>query len=215
MFRRFVLPWLAWIFFRTWTLTWRIRCDESPELQHAKQRGDRLIFAHWHGDELCVLPLITSYKIATMISTSKDGQLMDFIVRRLKGATSRGSSTRGGVSALKGLIRLIKDGYRASVAVDGPKGPIYQPKAGVFELSRLAGARIVPVGAATNRSIVFQKSWNKARLPKPFAKVNVRFLEPWSVIDRETDPKDPALSDRLARQIKQAALDAAKNLEMA
>lgn len=213
MFRRYVLPWLAWIFFRAWTSTWKVRCAEPESLKHAKELGDKLIFAHWHGDELTILPLVTPYKIATMTSTSNDGQLIDFIIRRLKGATSRGSSTRGGVTALKGLIRLIREGYRASVAVDGPKGPIYQPKPGVFELSRLAQAKIVPVGSACSKSIVFEKSWNKARLPKPFATIHVQFLDPWSIVGKEVDPKDPSLSSRLAKDIQMAGLKAAKNLE--
>jgi lysophospholipid acyltransferase (LPLAT)-like uncharacterized protein len=212
MFRRYVLPWLAWAFFRIWTSTWKILVNEPEILRLAKQHGEKLIFAHWHGDELTILPLIPDYKIATMISTSKDGQLMDFIVRRLKGATTRGSSTRGGVTALKGLIRLMRDGYRASIAVDGPKGPLHQPKPGVFELSRLAHAKIVPMGSACTRSIVFEKSWNKARLPKLFATVSVQFLEPWPIVGKDLDPKDPALSLRLANDIKTASLKAAENL---
>ena len=78
----------------------------------AKKNQNPLIFAHWHGDELCVLPLVPKYRIATMTSTSKDGALIDFAVRQFRGATSRGSSTRGGAGALKGLVRLC---IRASV----------------------------------------------------------------------------------------------------
>src|SRR3954454_6773406 len=117
MFRRFVLPWLVYYFYRAWTATWRIVCVEPPSLALAKKNGDRIVFAHWHGTELCVVPLVASYRIATMTSTSKDGQLIDFVIHRLGGATSRGSSTRGAVGALKGLIRLVRHGYRASIAV--------------------------------------------------------------------------------------------------
>jgi len=212
MFRQYVLPWIAWFLYRAWTMTWRIQCLESEGLKQARARGEPLIFAHWHGDELCILPLVTPYKIATMTSTSKDGQLIDFTVRRLGGATSRGSSTRGGVTALKGLIRLIREGYRASVAVDGPKGPLHQPKPGVFELSRLAGAKIIPVGAACSSALVFEKSWNKARLPKPFAKIVVQFLEPWPVVDKSIDPKDVMLAKRLKDDIAKACKLANENL---
>ncbi len=212
MFRQNVLPWLAWWFFWAWTRSWRIRTYEPPELIKAKERGERLIFAHWHGDELCILPLVTSYRIATMTSTSRDGELIDFLIRRLGGATSRGSSTRGGITALKGLIRLLQQGFRASVAVDGPKGPLHVPKPGVFELARLGVARIVPVGAVASKSIVFEKSWNKARLPRPFAKVYVHFLEPWEVATKSMDPKSPELVHRLTEDIAKACKLAAENL---
>lgn len=212
MFRRHVLPWIAWVFYRLWTWTWRIQCVESDGLKAAKIAGEPLVFAHWHGDELCILPLITSYRIATMTSTSKDGQLIDFIIRRLGGATSRGSSTRGGVGALKGMVRLVREGYRGSMAVDGPKGPLHRVKPGIFELSRLAGAKIVPVGTSTNRAIVFQKSWNKAKLPKPFAKICVYFREPWPPIGREDDAKDPKRAQRLEEEIAKACQLASETL---
>lgn len=212
MFRAHVLPWIVWFFYRAWTWTWRIECVEPEALKEAKARGDRLIFAHWHGDELCIVPLVTPYKIATMTSTSKDGQLIDFVVRRLGGATSRGSSTRGGIGALKGLVRLVGEGYRASMAVDGPKGPLHKVKPGVFELSRLAKARIVPLGTAASREIIFQKSWNKAHLPKPFARVTVLFGEPWAPMGREADAKDEALALRLAAHIARACQLASEHL---
>lgn len=180
-------------------MTWRVRLDEPAELKDLIRKGKPIIFAHWHRDELAIVQLVTHYRIATMTSTSKDGQLIDFVIRKLGGATSKGSSTRGGASALKGMVRLLRDRYRGSMAVDGPKGPIFQVKAGVFELSRLADAWIVPVGVASHPHYVFEKSWNKARLPKLFAKVIVTFGLPSKVGDQ--DVRDPALAESLATHI--------------
>lgn len=212
MFRRFVLPWLAFLFYWLWSATWRVKCVESHGLKRAKDANEPLIFAHWHGDELKIFPLVAPYRIATMTSTSKDGQLVDFAIRKMGGATSRGSSTRGGIGALKGLIRLMGEGYRASMAVDGPKGPLHKVKPGVFELSRLAKAQIVPVGAATSNGIVFKKSWNKAELPKPFSQVVVWFGEPMAPLTKEDSPKERALSDRLEREIAKACQHAYDHL---
>jgi lysophospholipid acyltransferase (LPLAT)-like uncharacterized protein len=214
MFRRYALPWIVLMTYRLWSWTWRIKCIESPGMIAARRRGDTLIYAHWHGDELCIVPLVGPYKIATMTSTSKDGQLIDFVIRHLGGATSRGSSTRGGIGALKGLVRLLRGGYSASMAVDGPKGPIHQVKPGVFELSRLAQKRIVPFGAAASNAFVFHKSWNKARLPKPFARVTVWFAEPWPVLGRDDSAKDPALLQRLGADIASACQQAAQHLTL-
>lgn len=212
MFRRYVLPWLILIFYRLWSATWRLRVVESEGLKRAKTDGSPLVFAHWHGCELSVVPLVGKYKIATMTSTSKDGQLIDFVIRKFGGATSKGSSTRGGVGALKGLLRLIKSGFRASIAVDGPKGPIHQVKPGVFEVSRLADAQIVPVGSAASHSIIFHKSWNKAFLPKPFSRVTVYFSEPWKPLTRDQSAKDGELSSRLAADISKACQAAEAHL---
>lgn len=212
MFRTYFLPWIVYLFYRLWTSTWRVERIESDGLKQALSGGEKLIFAHWHGDELKIVPMVTPYRIATMTSTSKDGQLIDFSIRKLGGATSRGSSTRGGIGALKGLIRLVSEGYRASMAVDGPKGPLHKVKPGVFELSRLAKARIVPVGAATNRGILFKKSWNKAELPKPFSKVVIWFGEPFQVITKDESPRDPALASALESEIAKACQHASVHL---
>ncbi|MGE0529059.1 MAG: lysophospholipid acyltransferase family protein [Bdellovibrionales bacterium] len=212
LLRAFLLPRIVWFLYRLWSLTWRLQCHEPEGLTAAKRNGDKLVFAHWHGDELCIVPLIRPYRIATMTSTSKDGSLIDYAVRKFGGATSRGSSTRGGIGALKGLIRLMGQGYRASMAVDGPKGPLHRVKPGVFELSRLAGARIVPMGAACSHAFIFKRSWNKARLPKPFAKVQVQFLEPWPVIQKGDSAKSPELAERLAAEIAKACQLAANAL---
>ena len=212
MFRTRVLPWVVWVFYRLWMATWRVTIIESEGLKRALAAGKPLVFAHWHGIELAIVSLVRPYRIATMVSTSKDGELMDFVIRRFGGATSRGSSTRGGIGALKGLLRLMSGGYQASLAVDGPKGPLHKVKPGVLELSRLAEAHIVPMGAAATRKIVFEKSWNKAFLPKPFSRVCIVFTEPWAPITKEQSAKDPGLAEQLERYIANACQAAETHL---
>lgn len=198
MLRSFFLPRLVYWVYRLWTATWRTEIQVDPEVQKFFDQSQPVIFAHWHGHELAIIQLVTRYRIATMTSTSKDGSLVDYVIRRLGGATSRGSSTRGSVQALKGLIRICKSGYyNPSMAVDGPKGPIYKVKPGVFELSRLSRFPIVPVGVAASRKKVFSRSWNQAFLPWPFSRVVVVFGPPLSPVSKEISPKDQRLAQSL------------------
>jgi lysophospholipid acyltransferase (LPLAT)-like uncharacterized protein len=210
MFRSYILPRLIYFIYRLYSLTWRVRLIEPPDLQTAVQNGEPLVFAHWHRDELAIVQFVSHYRIATMTSTSKDGQLIDYVIKKLGGNTSKGSSTRGGSSALLGLTRLIEEGYRGSIAVDGPKGPIFQAKPGVFELSRLSKAWIVPTGVACSSKFVFEKSWNKARLPKPFSKVVVTFGKMTRL--GEEDPRHPALAFELGQEINRACEQAEQKL---
>lgn len=165
------------------------------------------LLAHWHGDEVILLPLVKRYRLATMTSTSSDGDLMTWIVAKLGGTSSRGSSTRGGVNALRGLIRLIKyEKHNSSVAVDGPRGPIYKVKPGIFEISRLTGAPIYWVGVSASKYHIFNNAWNKAILPFPFAKVRIQWHGPFQNIAPQQDPR----SDQLAFDLEQK-LNAAKH----
>lgn len=211
MFRRYLLPWVVFLFYRVWSLTWRVRVVATNAAQLAIENQEPLIFAHWHGDELKILPLVGRYKIATMTSTSKDGDLIAFALKRLGGATSRGSSTRGGSAALRGLVRLVRQGYRASIAVDGPKGPLHKVKPGIFELSKLVGAKIIPVGAMASSVYRFEKSWNKAELPLPFSKIVVYFGEPVPAILPEAVSRDSSLASHLEDALGAACLTAKKD----
>lgn len=210
MFRQRILPWMVWCFYRLLTLSWRKTVIEPLPMQLAIKNREPIILAHWHGDELALTFLVRRYRLATMTSTSKDGQLMDFVIRKLGGHTSRGSSTRGGIQALKGLIRLCREGHPTSMAVDGPKGPLHQVKAGVFELSRMTGAMIVPVGAQSQSALNFKKSWNQAFLPYPFTKTIVVFGEPLPAVLKTQDPKSAELAKELADRIFAAQRQASK-----
>ena len=202
IFRKYFLPYLVLFFYILLSSTWRKKLIISDETQRAIKDGRRILLAHWHGDELAVLHLVNRFKLATMTSTSKDGELIDFIIRKLGGKTSRGSSTRGGVGALLGLVRLVtRGGHMASIAVDGPRGPIHFVKPGIFELSRLTEGLIVPVGVYVKEPFIFQKSWNKAILPLPFQNVIMTFGQPIPPINRNDSTKDIALAENLKNQL--------------
>ena len=192
-------------------LSWRMQIHESPELLRDMKENRMAVLAHWHGDELGILCLIKRYKAVAMTSTSKDGEIINGFLNLIGVKTSRGSSTRGGVSALKGILRLAKEGFRPSFAVDGPKGPYHKVKPGVLEVAKVLSCPIHPVGVYCSSSFVFKKSWNKSYLPLPFAKIVVLWGPPLPFISRATSLRD---SD-LPVQLEIALLDAgqkARNL---
>lgn len=153
------------------------------------------ILAHWHGDEICVIWTIRRYRVAAITSTSKDGEMMNTVIRLLGAKTSRGSSTRGGVTALKGLIRLVtKEGYNGSFAVDGPKGPYHKIKPGIFELSRLLNAPVYYSGVSCDRAWYFPKAWNKTFFPKPFARLYLEWHGPFGPVSSDQDPRSEELA---------------------
>lgn len=208
MLKTRIIAFILFIVYSSLRLTWRIRVIESESLKRALRENSPMVYAHWHGDELGILYLLGRYKAATMVSTSKDGELMATVVRLFGARTSRGSSTRGGVSALKGILRLSKEGWRPSVAVDGPKGPYHRVKPGVFEISRLIGGEIFPLAVACDRKKVFEKAWNKTFLPLPFAKVVVVWGEALPAVTRNQDSRNEELAQGLEKALTNAGQQA-------
>jgi len=208
--RGFFLGFLIWIVYRSLSFTWRIKIHEPDSLKKNRAEKNPVILAHFHGDELALVALTPIYRIATITSTSKDGELMTTVLRLMGGKTSRGSSTRGAVSALKGLIEHCKNGSNSSFAVDGPKGPLYEVKPGVFELSRLMKSEIFAAGVYCDRAWRFPKAWNKTYLPKPFANIHIVWLGPTGPITKLDDPRSPELAKALQNQLFAAQQQAAK-----
>ena len=208
MFRNRILPLLLFLVYSSLRMTWRIRIIESDSLKTALRHQQPMVFAHWHGDEMGILYLLRRYKAAVITSTSKDGELMDTIVRLFGAKSARGSSTRGGVSALKGILRLANDGWRPAVAVDGPKGPLYKVKPGIFEISKLTGGLIFPIAVACDRKFIFKKSWNKTFIPLPFARLIVVWGDSLPAVPRDGDGRDPKLALSLENALGNAGQQA-------
>ncbi len=145
-----------------------------------------VIFAHFHGDDLALLCPFAWTGFTIMVSKSKDGDLLDLILRRLGYTTVRGSSRKGGLEALKMMAEILKGGRSVILTVDGPTGPRGVVKHGCVTLAKWSGAPIFAAGVAADRKYVFEKTWHKTYLPYPGAKVSYRFAEP-ILVDPEAD----------------------------
>lgn len=86
----------------------------------------------------------------------------------------RGSSSRGGKSALKELHKLILKGYKVGHIVDGPRGPHGIVKPGLLLIAQQSGMPIIPAIISPEKKWVFN-SWDRFMIPKPFSRILFRF----------------------------------------
>lgn len=196
MFRRTILPRLVYGVYRGLSATWRLHRHEPPALIERLNAGQPFVVAMWHGDELGLVCFSRYYRLATMASWSKDGELMNYVLRKFGFETARGSSSRGGSQALRGLMRLARRGWSPVIAVDGPRGPVHKAKPGVLELARVSGLPVFPCAMASSRHIPLHRSWDLTDLPTPFARVLLYWGEP-IIVEREGDARSPEMSRQL------------------
>jgi lysophospholipid acyltransferase (LPLAT)-like uncharacterized protein len=139
--------------------------------------GGRIIYASWHQRLFYSINRLTGRNITVMISQSRDGEYIARLINWLGLKDVRGSSTRGGVEALKDLVRKIKSGVNGGMLPDGPTGPPREAKIGTIILARMTGAPILPMMWGGDRCWVFN-SWDRFMIPKPFARISYCYGEP-------------------------------------
>lgn len=166
---RLVLGWLLGCLVRAWVGTLRL------ELRGTLPSGP-CVLAFWHGEQLPLLKLPRTKRTHLLVSHSRDGQLQCGVMRALGFRVHRGSSSRGGSEGLRRLVRQLKNRTEAdsdvALAVDGPRGPLHEAKAGAVLAAQLAGAALVPLGASARRSVRLG-TWDQFMLPLPFSRVTL------------------------------------------
>lgn len=173
---RFFLNWPVWAarFLKLTALWVRPRIMGFPNLAETGP----VILAHWHREDLAMLPHFGFTRARILVSGSRDGSILNLAVPVLGYSTCRGSSSRGALGGLLALKNSLEKGETIVVAADGPRGPRLVAKPGAVYLAAKTGAPIYPAGSALSCGYEFSKSWNKTRLPLPGAKLVMCFGEP-------------------------------------
>ena len=165
--------------------------------------GDTLpgpsIYAFWHRSLLLGAHRFRNRDIAILISRSFDGELIARTVELLGFRAIRGSSTRGGATALRQLADAYEEGLICAMTVDGPKGPAQVAKAGPVHLAELVGASEVGTFSLLADKAWVLKTWDRFLIPKPFSRVRVTW-------PKTVEATLPALQAGLDEAVRMAEL---------
>jgi lysophospholipid acyltransferase (LPLAT)-like uncharacterized protein len=104
-----------------------------------------------------------------LISDHQDGRLIARTIEHFGVATITGSTSRGSVMALRGMVQRIAQGASVAVTPDGPRGPRMRAAPGIAMVAKLTGAPIVPVSYSSSRAIAWS-SWDRFLLALPFGR---------------------------------------------
>jgi lysophospholipid acyltransferase (LPLAT)-like uncharacterized protein len=185
--------WIAFVGFagalliRSLGRSWRITA-EGPD---PFQGHEPFLGALWHQGLLIAAYNWRGRGVAVPVSRSRDGELIDAVLRRLGFAASpRGSSSRGASALLRALVRLTREGTVVGILPDGPRGPARVAKPGALAVAAMTGAGLVPLGVAARPCFRFG-SWDRVILPLPFARVHCVYGSPLHVPKKTDDAEAP------------------------
>lgn len=151
------------------TLRFEVIAEEGAIPATPPARG---IFCFWHR---CTLPAgwyFRKFHCSILISQSFDGELIARTLGLLGYGSVRGSSSRGGAAGLVGMREVLARGEPVVFTADGPRGPIYQSKAGPVKLAAMTGDPIGCFYLLPQHAWIMQ-SWDRFLVPLPFSRVVV------------------------------------------
>lgn len=166
------------------TLRWHVEGVEHLEAVAAS--GRQPVMAFWHGRILGATYFFRHRGIVVLTSEHFDGEWMARLIHRFGYGTARGSTTRGGRRALAQLVRAMRRGRPAGLAVDGPRGPAGRAQAGAVWLAKVTGNPVVPFHLEAARCWTLP-SWDRTQIPKPFSPVAL-VIGPVIEVPRRADP---------------------------
>ena len=137
----------------------------------------------WHETLLFSATHFGNPQCAVLISQHADGKLLGSLLESLGMGMVCGSSTRGGIEAVRKLTR-DKDARRhLAVTPDGPRGPRRVVQPGAIYIASRTGMKIIPVGVGHHRPWR-AASWDTFAIPKPFSRTKCISGAPIAVPDK-------------------------------
>ena len=169
------------------TSRWNVVRGDIPKKFWDKDKKFLLCF--WHG-RLLMMPYCwdMTKPIHMMISRHSDGRFLSDTVSRLGIKTIVGSTSNGGATALRAMVRTVKNGDYVGLTPDGPRGPRMRAQEGIITIARMANVPIIPIGYASTSSKILS-SWDCFIAALPFGRGVFVWGEPIEV---------PHTSDKLA-----------------
>ena len=180
--------WALYIFCFILKSTWRIRVVGMDRRRMAIQGSPTKSFliSSFHENAAAGVLTHSGQNICTMVSQSKDGEIVAFIGQKIGLTAVRGSSSRGAKLVRDAMVDSVKAGLIGAITVDGPRGPRRILKNGIADVARKTGAPVIPTTCVADSMWILKKTWDQTRIPKPFARVLVHYGQPILV------PKDAA-----------------------
>jgi len=170
-------PWLtntAGLLASTWVRHWMGTLDyraalADPKIDpvHPLCRG-RKIYIFWHEYILFPLSIRGHNHLSMLLSRHHDAEILDRVAMHLGFGTVRGSTTRGGATALREMIRAGRQRH-LTITPDGPRGPRRRLAVGPIYLAAKLGLPLVAMGLGYDRPWR-ASSWDRFAIPRPYSR---------------------------------------------
>jgi len=159
---------------RSWmsTLHYKVAYHDpalDPSSPHCREQK---IYLFWH--EYILLPLYMRghCNLSMLLSRHTDAEILSHVARHMGFSFVRGSTNRGGVTALRELFRKSQH-MHLTITPDGPRGPRRQMASGPIYLASRLGLPLVLLGFGYERPWRVKRAWDRFAIPRPYSRGRV------------------------------------------
>lgn len=190
---------------------WTLRIKVEDRSGYLKGRFDRpVIFLFWH-NRIFSMPIVwqryhpRNRKALVLTSASPEGSLLSLVMSHFGMGAVRGSSSRQGAAALRGMLVRIAEGNDIIITPDGPRGPRYRLQPGAVALAQQTGSPLLPIHIEYSRYRRL-RSWDGFAVALPFSQIRVVIDEPFWVKPDQTAEELENDRQRLERIMTESML---------
>ena len=169
-----VLTWFAARMYLAYYATLRVRCvlQDGTTVRGAELPPLREIYAVCERDALAASGLIAGQRMAVLVAHGRDGDWASALLAAMGCRVIRGSASRGGALALRGLLRHLASSETAvGLVIDGPLGPAGVAKPGAAMCAMKSGCLMHAVGVSCRWKLRVPRTWSGIYLPLPFSRI--------------------------------------------
>lgn len=161
------------------------------------QQDKPFICVFWHNRVLMTVYGWNREKPFNMlISKHSDGKLIAHVMNIFNIKTVEGSKSKGGLDALRALLRTLKEGESIGITPDGPRGPRFKISDGVMTIAQLSGCDIIAGAYGVKRRKILG-SWDRFILALPFTKGYFVWGDPLSIPSKITPKEREKLKEKV------------------
>ena len=188
--KSFLIPLFGrWVFQILFFLN-KITVDGEENLLKLIKSGNPIMLCVWHGRLLFPSWYIRKHTTLNIISSRHyDSELLAHILRRWGYKLIRGSTNKGGMSVIREMTEIFKEGGIIAVTNDGPTGPAKIAKSGSISLAIKNNVKIITVTGSATRYWQM-KSWDRFMLPKPFGKIEIVVSNPLDITETPSSSEE-------------------------
>ncbi|MDR1383823.1 MAG: lysophospholipid acyltransferase family protein [Planctomycetaceae bacterium] len=142
--------------------------DQSVDPAYPEGNRRKRLYIFWHEYILFMLFLRRRCHLAMLLSRHRDADVLEQIASIFGFETVRGSSSRGGVAAIREMMQKAKD-YHLTITPDGPRGPRRKLAPGAIFLASKLQIPLVLLGLGYDRPFRVP-TWDKFAVPRLFSR---------------------------------------------